>query len=216
MDRWAPPTGPAPTGPPAAAPIALTAPRGSGGTVTVLSSRTPLRARAGHGWTPQRDAVALVLGTATAALDDVVVRLPGEHPIDGRAPHGELQVRFVAPEGAKVVLAVPLRRGARSAGITALLDDVLDMRALLPAPRRLLAYAGSETIPPFQEPVMWLVSATPLRVHVSQLSRLVQRSHGRPLPPRRVQAGDGRPVVPLQARLLTVHHGAGTGEITRT
>lgn len=46
-----------------------------------------------HGFWPVGTAGALLLGSATACLAHVVVRVPGEHRIEGRLAAAEVQLR---------------------------------------------------------------------------------------------------------------------------
>lgn len=174
--------------------------------MTVLTRRVSLVPGGGHQLVPRVDANALVLGSATATLVDVVVRTPGEHRIEGRQPHAEIQLRFRADAGAKVALAIPVVRSRHADAVDTLGDRVLDLHSLLPRPREIAAYHGTETVPPFVEPTMWLVALTPLTCRTAQLADIV-KAVPRPLPPRRTQPADGRPVVRLRAKVLTLRTG---------
>jgi hypothetical protein len=191
------------TGPPLASPIDLVVPSSVGGQVTVISRPTAMvRRGTAHGWIPLGDAGALLLGTATACLRSVVVRMAGEHRIEGVLPPAEIQLRYAAEEGAGVIVSVPVVKGLASPGLDDLVEGLLDVRALLPRPRGFLAYQGTETVPPFQRPVMWLVSQTPLTARTRQLVAMLDRM---PLPPRRSQPSEGRPIVRLSAKVLVLH-----------
>ncbi|HUG83306.1 MAG TPA: hypothetical protein VMM13_02015, partial [Euzebya sp.] len=159
------------TGPPLASPIDLSSGEAGAGKVTVISHVTALERRP-HGWTPTGDAGALLLGPVTAALHSLVIRIPGEHRINGLQTSAELQLRYIPEEGTQVALAIPVVSGPDAAALEPILGGVLDVRRLLPAPRGVLVYAGTETIPPFQRPTMWAVSRTPLTATPEQLAHL--------------------------------------------
>lgn len=207
MSTWAAPQ-PRSRLQPGASPIAVDTPRRHDARVTILTQPVRVERQPGHGWTPERDAVALVLGETAASLRDVVLRLPGEHVLDGEPSIAEVQLRFTALQGAAVILSIPVRGGHRSPELAQLGRGVLDLQRLLPG-RRLASYAGTETVPPFQIPVMWLVSTVPLEARVSQLAGFVVAS-GRALPPRSLQPADGRPVVGLRASMVRLHEPSDT------
>lgn len=205
------------TAPAGGAPIAFPEPRGGGGQVTVLTRPTALRQLTPHASIPVDDATAVILGTSTAALATVSVRVPGEHRVGTRTTPAEIQLRFSAAEGAQVALAIPVVHGPRTPAFDDFLGGVLDLHALLARPRSLAAYHGTDTVPPFQTPVMWLVALQPITARTAQLADLVS-NQPRPLPPRSLQASQGRPVVRLRAKVLvlrTGESGSDSGELQR-
>lgn len=86
---------------------------------------------------------------------------------------------------------------------------------MLPHPRALAGYHGTETLPPFQTPAMWLVALTPLTARATQLARMVGAAP-RPLPPRSTQPSRGRPVVKLHAKVLQLRGSREAGDLART
>ena len=191
------------TGPPGAAPISFPEPRGEGGQLTILAQPVRLLPDGPHGMQPAEDGNVMVMGTSTAALTSVIVRTPGEHRLGERAAHAEVQLRFTASAGAMVIVALPVVRGPEHPAVTDLLAGTLDVRGLVLRPKRFAAYHGTDSIPPFQRPVMWLVASTPLTARTAQLADMVQGTP-RALPPRAIQASDGRPVVNLRAKVVAL------------
>lgn len=191
------------SGPPGASPIAYPLPRGEGGQVSLVTQPVQLLPDGPHARQPADDANVLVMGTSTAALTQVVIRAPGEHRHGDRSAHAEVQLRFTASAGAMVVMSLPIIRGPEHPAVTELIAGTLDIRALILRPKRFAAYHGSDTIPPFQRPVMWLVATTALTARTAQLAELVQGTP-KALPPRALQPNDGRPVVNLRAKVVAL------------
>lgn len=157
-----------------------------------------------HGFWPVGRAGALLLGSGTASLAHVVVRMPGEHRIDGHLAAAEVQLRYRTAEGAAINVAIPVEKGADSPAIEGLLKGTLDEGGLLRRPRDLLLYQGGETIPPFDTSVMWLVARIPVTARTHQLVGLLDQH---PLPPRRLQAARGRPILRVAAKVVRLHVG---------
>lgn len=205
----------------ASAPIAFPEPRSGGGQVTILTRRARVGVSGAHQREPLEDSALLVLGTGTAVLRSITLRTPAEHRHAGRTPPAELQLRFTADEGAQVGIAVPIVPGPASAALDDLERGILDVYGLLARPREFAGYHGTETVPPFLDPMMWLVALTPATAGIAQIERIVMAtaSGQRPLPPRALQPSRGRPVVRLRAKVLilrTGSSGAETGELART
>ncbi len=203
------------------APIEFPEPRSGGGQVTILTRRARLGVAGTHHRRPLEDSALLVLGTGTSVLQTVSTRTPAEHPHHGRTPPAELQLRFAADEGAQVGLAVPIVPGPPSAALDDLERGILDVYGLLTRPREFAGYHGTDTLPPFVDPTMWLVALTSLTASGAQLERLTTATAPgyRPLPPRSAQPSQGRPVVRLRAKVLilrTGSSGAETGELALT
>jgi carbonic anhydrase len=120
-----------------------------------------------------------------------------------------------------VGIAVPIVPGPASAALDDLERGILDVYGLLARPREFAGYHGTETVPPFLDPMMWLVALTPATAGIAQIDRIVTATADgqRPLPPRALQPSRGRPVVRLRAKVLilrTGSSGAETGELART
>ncbi|AXV04720.1 hypothetical protein DVS28_a0010 [Euzebya pacifica] len=189
--------------------------------MTILTRRARVGVSGAHQREPREDSALLVLGTGTAVLRSITLRTPAEHRHAGRIPPAELQLRFTADEGAQVGIAVPIVPGPASAALDDLERGILDVYGLLARPREFAGYHGTETVPPFLDPMMWLVALTPATAGIAQIDRIVTATADgqRPLPPRALQPSRGRPVVRLRAKVLilrTGSSGAETGELART
>ncbi len=128
-------------------------------------------------------------------LKDVRFRTPSEHRTNGLPWEMEAQLIHQSVSGAKINVAILMTPGSGhsfmkrvSDEMPTLKDEVKDIerlnwQELYPAKRTYWSYMGSETIPPCESDVRWIVLTEPVHVPKSAIDRLVtlQKNNIRPV-----------------------------------
>ena len=125
---------------------------------------------------------------------------PGEHSFQGSRPDMEIHLHHLGPQGEPLILSIPLVGGHRhNVTLGRILENlppvdgrVYNRRAginvlfLLPRDRSYYTYEGSETRPPCQENIQWVVFKNPVRVSWEDIQRIhaVVGDNNRPIQPR--------------------------------
>jgi carbonic anhydrase len=106
---------------------------------------------------------------------------PSEHELDGRGTPMEMHLVHTRADGALLVVAVFMRRGAANEVLAPMFSDLPSMpdatrevsgvriKDLLPEGRDSYRYRGSLTTPPFSEPVRFVVMADPIAASRRQI-----------------------------------------------
>jgi carbonic anhydrase len=136
-------------------------------------------------------------------LKDVRFRTPSEHRTNGLPWEMEVQLVHQSVSGAKINVAILMTPGAGHSFMKRLSDEMptlkdevkdierLNWRDVFPAKRTYWSYIGSETIPPCEPDVRWIILTEPVHVPKSTIDRLVTS-----------QKNNIRPVFPLGQRAL--------------
>ena len=130
---------------------------------------------------------------------------PGEHRFNGEAAEMEIHLHHIDAEGQRLIVAIPVVGGHRN-NITLMriwenipnYNSLREYRRiginpmfLLPLDRSYALYSGSETKPPCEEDVLWIVFTNPIRVS----NRDIGRFHS-------IVGNNARPVQPLNNRVI--------------
>lgn len=110
---------------------------------------------------------------------------PGEHSFRGSRPDMEIHLHHLSASGEPLIVAIPVNGGHRkNITLSRIWENIPEQRAhrinrrvginamfLLPADRSYYTYQGSETRPPCEEGVQWIVMQSPLRVSWEDIER---------------------------------------------
>lgn len=142
------------------------------------------------------------LGDEAYLLRQFHFHAPSEHHIRGTAFPMEMHLVHQDAKGRVVVVAVPMKTGAKTPALRALWDWLpdqigkkvslpldLDIGVLLPKNPHYFSYSGSLTTPPCTEGVRWIVLQEPIEISEEDVSRFVA-----------IIGYNARPVQPLGGR----------------
>ena len=130
---------------------------------------------------------------------------PGEHTFNGDRSEMEIHLHHLDSQGRRLIVAIPVVGGHRSnITLTRISENVpnhdtlmqyrrigINPMFLLPADRSYALYSGSETKPPCEEDVLWIVFMNPLRVSNQEINYL-----------HSIVGDNARPVQPLNNRVI--------------
>ena len=124
---------------------------------------------------------------------------PGEHTLNGERADMEIHLHHLDSQGQRLIVAIPVVSGHRNNITLARIwenipkyNSIREYRRvginpmfLLPADRSYALYSGSETKPPCEEDVLWIVFTNPLRVSAKDISDFhsILGNNARPLQP---------------------------------
>jgi carbonic anhydrase len=147
----------------------------------------------------------LSVGGRRYELTQFHFHLPSEERVAGRQFDMVAHLEHRDAQGRQAIVAVLLERGADDApqpliqtvwahlplerGEVQQAQATLDLTQLLPADRGYYTYMGSQTTPPCQEGVLWLVMRQPVRLTAQQIAVFARLY---PMNARPLQAGSGR------------------------
>lgn len=151
---------------------------------------------------PSSDNWIRVEGTAYK-LVQLHFHLPSEHLFDGKRLDMELHLVHKSDNGGIAVLGVILKSGKEQPALSPIwskmpqevtesdlvLDQPVNLNALLPADTAVFRYKGSLTTPPCTENVKWLVLEQPVEISEEQIGRF-----------RQLLPNSARPVQELKGR----------------
>jgi carbonic anhydrase len=130
---------------------------------------------------------------------------PGEHTLDGNRAEMEVHLHHLDAQGQRLIVAIPVigdhRNNIMLSRIWEHIPKYNSIRQyrriginpifLLPTDRSYALYSGSETKPPCEEDVLWIVFTNPLRVSAKDISRF-----------QSVLGNNARPLQPLNNRVI--------------
>lgn len=132
---------------------------------------------------------------------------PSEHQLNGQSSAMEMHLVHQDQIGHVLVLAILMKLGERNAFLETFwsqmpakhdgmktINDLMDVREVLPDDMRHFAYDGSLTTPPCHEGVRWLVLHRPIQISSRQLEKFLE-----------VCGDNARPVQPLHGRDLETY-----------
>ena len=109
---------------------------------------------------------------------------PSEERVNGRQFEMVAHLEYKDAQGRLAIVAVLLERGDALAA-----QGQLDLTQLLPANRGYYTYMGSQTTPPCEEGVLWMVMRQPVQLTAQQIGVFARLY---PMNARPLQAGSGR------------------------
>ena len=138
-------------------------------------------------------------------LTQILFHRPAEMTVAGKVFDMDVQLFHRGEDGKRVIVSIPLERGAENPVIQTVLNNLplersgeveppmqsLDIERLLPDNRAYHAFMGSLTTPPCTEDVLWLVLKSSQPISLEQLA-IFQRLY----PP------NARPVQPVGGRII--------------
>lgn len=146
----------------------------------------------------------ITIGKQSYELVQFHFHRPSEEKINGKGTEMVIHLEHRGPGGKLAIVAVLLERGRANEAIQTVWNNIplekqqqvapgieIDPYELLPERREYYTYMGSQTTPPCQENVLWLVMKQPMTASPAQMA-LFSRLY--PLNARPVQAGEGRMV----------------------
>ncbi len=146
----------------------------------------------------------ITIGNQSYELVQFHFHRPSEEKINGKGTEMVVHLEHRGPDGKLAIVAVLLERGQANETIQTVWNNIplekqqavapgieIDPYELLPERREYYTYMGSQTTPPCQENVLWLVMKQPMTASPAQMA-LFSRLY--PLNARPVQAGEGRMV----------------------
>lgn len=146
----------------------------------------------------------ITIGNQSYELVQFHFHRPSEEKINGKGTEMVIHLEHRGPGGQLAIVAVLLERGKANETIQTVWNNIplekqqlaspgieLDPYELLPERREYYTYMGSQTTPPCQENVLWLVMKQPMTASPAQMA-LFSRLY--PLNARPVQEGEGRMV----------------------
>jgi len=124
---------------------------------------------------------------------------PGEHTFNGERAEMEIHLHHLDAQGQRLIVAIPVVSGHRNnITLSRIWENIpkynsmreyrrvgINPMFLLPADRSYALYSGSETKPPCDENVLWIVFTNPLRVSSLDISNFhsILGNNARPLQP---------------------------------
>ena len=124
---------------------------------------------------------------------------PGEHTFNGERAEMEIHLHHLDAQGQRLIVAIPVVGGHRNnIMLSRIWENIpkynsirqyrrigINPMFLLPVDRSYALYSGSETKPPCDENVLWIVFTNPIRVSNADISRFhsILGNNARPLQP---------------------------------
>jgi len=122
---------------------------------------------------------------------------PGEHTLNGERAGMEIHLHHLDAQGQRLIVAIPVVGGHRTnITLSRIWENIpkynsmrqyrrvgINPMFLLPADRSYALYSGSETKPPCEENVLWIVFTNPIRVSSKDINRFhsILGNNSRPL-----------------------------------
>jgi carbonic anhydrase len=130
---------------------------------------------------------------------------PGEHSFNGKTAEMEIHLHHLDAQGKRLIVAIPVVSGHRNnITLSRIWEHIPKYNSLrqyrriginpiflLPSDRSYALYSGSETKPPCEENVLWIVFTNPLKVSSKDISRF-----------HSIIGNNARPVQPLNDRVI--------------
>jgi carbonic anhydrase len=130
---------------------------------------------------------------------------PGEHTFNGDRPEMEIHLHHLDSQGQRLIVAIPVVGDHRNNIMLSRIwknipkyNSIRQFRRiginpmfLLPSDRSYALYSGSETKPPCEEDVLWIVFTSPLRVSAKDIGRF-----------QNILGDNARPLQPLNNRVI--------------
>lgn len=113
-----------------------------------------------------------------------MIHTPSEHKVNGVMFDLELQLFALAPSGKRLNIAVMANEGGANKALKALIGAIpvrpgdqqilagIDLRPLVPRLKTYYIYNGSQTTPPCEEGVQWLIMKRALQVSRASLGQM--------------------------------------------